>query len=138
MRIGRLVGASLVLFVVAVLWNGFVHLVVLRDLNASLGAVYLQRPDLSDFLWLSLVMTLGVAVLFVWGYGRFAREGSLREGVGYGVFFALLAGLFVDLNQYVLYPLPASAPLAWFMAGFVEFVLYGVLVTRLYPVSRPG
>jgi hypothetical protein len=45
---------------------------------------------------------------------------------------AALAGLLVDVNQYVLYPLPASVVVQWFVAGALELVLYGILVTRLY------
>jgi len=39
------------------------------------------------------------------GYSRFARAGSLREGVAYGFFLGLFAATLVDLNQYLLYPL---------------------------------
>ncbi len=119
------------LFLVALVWNAFVHLVVLRAANASVQ--HLRRPDLADKLWLSLLLTAGLVTLFVWGYGRFARDGSLREGLCYGLFFALLAGLLVDLNQYVLFPIPAAVAAQWFVGGLLEFLLDGALVTRLAP-----
>jgi hypothetical protein len=72
-------------------------------------------------------------MVFVWGYGRVARNGSLRERLGYGLFFALLAGLVVDLNQYVLFPIPAVVVAQWFLGGLVEFSVSGIIVTRLYP-----
>lgn len=131
MRRRRFLLASLVLFTVALVWNGFVHLVVLRAANASVQ--HLRRPDLQDKMWLSLLVTAGIVMLFVWGYGRFARDGSLREGLCYGLYFALLAGLLVDLNQYVLFPIPAAVAAQWFLGGLLEFLLYGVLVTRLAP-----
>jgi hypothetical protein len=123
--------AAFVLCVVALAWNAFVHLVVLRAADASVR--HLWRSDLGGTMWLSLLLTAGVVVLFTWGYSRFARDGSLREGLVYGVFFALVAGFLVDLNQYVLYPIPARVALSWFAAGVLEFSLYGALLTRLLP-----
>lgn len=134
MRPRRFLLASAVLLFVALVWNAFVHLVVLRAANASVQ--HLRRPDLADRMWLSLVLTAGIVMLFVWGYGRFARDGSLREGLTWGLYFALLAGLLVDLNQYLLFPIPGRVALQWFAGGLLEFLLYGVLVTKLAPPAR--
>lgn len=132
----RVRGTGLVLFLVALAWNAFVHLIVLADVNASVQ--HLRRPDLADKAWLSLVLTAALVALFLWGYRRFARNGSLREGITYGVFFALLAGLLVDLNQYVLFPIPASVALQWFVGGCAEFVIYGIIASRLCPPAPRG
>ena len=131
MRTRRFLLTCGVLLPVAIAWNAFVHLVVLRATNASVQ--HLRRPDLPQKAWLSLVLAAGIITVFVWGYGRHARSGSLREGLGYGLFFALVAGLLVDLNQYVLFPIPAAVAAQWFLGGLVEFSLYGIIVTRLYP-----
>jgi len=53
---------------------------------------HLHRPDLAEKAWLSLLLTVGIIMAFVWDYGLFAWTGSLREGLGNGLFFALLAG----------------------------------------------
>jgi hypothetical protein len=131
MRARRFFLTSGVLLLVALGWNAFVHLVVLRAANASV--LHLRRTDLSQKTWLALLLTAGIVMVFTWGYGRYARNGSLREGLGYGLFFALLAGLLVDLNQYVLFPIPAAVAAQWFLGGLVEFSLYGIIVSRLYP-----
>jgi hypothetical protein len=134
MRTGRLALATLALFAVALLWNGVLHLLILREANALVAA--LRRPNLDEMLWLSLLLTLGVCALFAFGYARVARSGRLAEGIGYGLFFGLVAGLLVDLNQYLLYPLPGRVVFYWFLGGLIEFTLYGALITRLYPVAR--
>lgn len=134
MRTRRFLLTSALLFVLALAWNGFVHLVVLRAANVSVQ--HLRRPDLSDKLWLSLVVTACIVILFAWGYTRFARDGSVKEGVRYGLYFALVAGVLVDLNQYVLFPIPASVALQWFLGGLAEFTCYGVIVAKLLP-PRP-
>ena len=135
MRKLRFALTCFVLLLVAVAWNAFLHLVVLRAANASVQ--HLRRPDLAEKGWLSLLLTAGIVTMFVWGYSRVARTGSVREGLGYGLSFALLAGLLVDLNQYVLFPIPGVVVAQWFLGGLFEFSLYGIIAARLYrPQTR--
>jgi len=135
-RLQRFVLACAVLLVLAIGWNGLVHLVLLRDANAVVQ--HLHRPDLGARMWLSVLVTAGMVVLFVAGYGRFARRGSVGEAVGYGVFFSLLTGVLVDLNQYVLYPIPGWLAFLWFIGGLIEFIVYGLVVRKLYPMPSGG
>jgi len=126
MRFKRYALSCLFLFLLSLGWNALVHLVLLRKVHAVVQ--HLRRPDFADKMLLSLLLTAGFVCLFVWGYARFTRTGSLREGALYGVFIALLAGLLVDFNQYLLYPIPAWVAFVWFLGGLVEFTLYGVLL----------
>lgn len=134
MSVKRFLLVSLVVFVVGMAWGGLVHLVLLREANAAIA--HLMRPDVAAKMWMSIVASAGFAALFVLGYGRFARKGTVGEGMVYGLFFAAVAGLLVDVNQYVLYPIPGSLAWTWFAGGVVEFCLYGALVSWLYPVAR--
>lgn len=121
-----------VVFVAALAWNGFVHGVLLKDANLALAAF--ARPAAERSAPLGLALTGGLAALFVYSYAAFVRTPGLRRALGHGLFFALLAGLLVDLNQYLLYPIPASLVGLWFAAGVVEFCLYALLVAWLYPI----
>ena len=132
MRLLRAATASIVLCVLAITWNGVLHLLILRRANEPLQR--LRRTDLSSPVALSLVLTVGICLLFVWGYSHVARTGTLREGVAYGFFMGLFAAFLVDLNQYLIYPLPFSLVLAWFAAGVLEFTLYGAVISRFFPL----
>jgi hypothetical protein len=136
MNYKRLITTAAVIFIFALLWNGFIHLVILRDANAALTAV--ARAEADRNLGLSLLITAGLAFLFVWHYARFAQRGDLSEGISHGLFFAVLVGIMVDLNQYVMYPIPASLVVKWFVFGLVEFCVYGILVSWLYPIKKSG
>jgi hypothetical protein len=74
-----------------------------------------------------------VVGVFLWGYVRFVPIPSVREGALYGVYFAVVAGLLVDFNQYILYPIPGHVAAAWFFGGLAEFTIYGVVLSRLVP-----
>jgi hypothetical protein len=121
--------ASLVMFALA--WNGFVHLVVLREIDRSVE--HIRRADFANRTGLSIALTAGVVFVFLWGYRRFVRDTSLSEAIKYGSFFAVMAGLLVDLNLYLLLPIPAVTPVSWFVAGCVEFIIYAVLARKLWP-----
>jgi hypothetical protein len=136
MRLLRATAASSVLFALAMAWNGILHFVILRHANEPLHR--LQRTDLPHPLAVSLALTALVCVLFVWGYAHFARTGTLSEGSAYGFFVGLFAGVLVDLNQYILYPLPFTLVSKWFVGGVLEFTLYGAVVSRFFPLRRPA
>ena len=132
MRPARFTLAVGILFVLSLVWNGVLHLVLLRKANEAVQ--HLRRTDLPGAMGLSLLLSALVCCLFVWGYVRTARTGTIREGLGYGLFIGVLVALLVDVNQYLLYPLPASLVMKWFAGGVLEFTFYGLVISRVYPV----
>jgi hypothetical protein len=132
MHLGRKLLASGVLFAVALVWNGLVHGLLLRETAKALDG--LRRPE-GPNLGLALLLTAGVALVFVWSYARCARRGGWREGLAHGLFFAVLAGLLVNLNQYILFPIPGKAALTWWLFGVGEFCLYGLIASWLVRVG---
>lgn len=133
MNLRRFIVAVFAIFIFAMVWNGFVHMVLLKE--ASLALEKIARPAAERNMALGLLLTGGVAMLFVYSYVSFVRTPGVKRALGHGVFFAVMAGLFVDLNQFFLYPVPGSLAAAWFLFGFIEFCVYGVLVSWLYPVA---
>jgi hypothetical protein len=133
MKLRKQVVAALVLTGVGLAWNGVLHLFVLRAIEEP--ARQLFRRDLSAAQ--SVLLTVAIMVLFVFGYSRFRRTGGRGEGARYGFFFGLLAGVLVDGNQYILYPLPGEIALLWFCGGLLEFTVYGVIVSALVPSDGP-
>ena len=118
MNTRRFVLTSVVLFVTAVLWNALVQLVVLREANRAAQALW--RNDLGNRLWLSLLLTAAVVIVFVAGYSRFA----VPELCGTSEWrpWRLIAGV----------PLTAAAETP-FMLPIVGAPLVGVLPNTLVP-----
>lgn len=129
----RYIMAVSAIVIFALIWNGFVHLLILQEANSAINA--LKREDSSDMMGLSILLTVGIAVLYVFNYAKWIKQGTLMESITHGIFFALLAGLLVDMNQYLLYPLPASLAVLWFLAGLVEFSIYGLIANA---ILQPG
>jgi len=83
-------------------------------------------------MWLSLLTTLAISYLFVFNFSKWSKGKGIKEGILYGIFFACLIGLFVDINQYVMYPLPFIVVTKWFISGLLEFVIDGIIVSFIY------
>lgn len=135
MNLRRMALAVAVTFVTSLAWGSVYHLVLLKEADATIR--HLTRPDMADKMGLSLLGLLGICAFFVAGYALCARRGTVLEGLAYGLGFAALASLLVDLNQYVLYPIPGALILKWTLGGLVEFLLNGVWVSLIVPVGKP-
>lgn len=84
MNVGRFCLASAALFIVATLWNGVLHMVLLRNTDTSIA--HLRRPDRRETMRVAALLTACLVLLFVFAYRRVARSGSLVEALGYGLF----------------------------------------------------
>lgn len=132
----RFCPAATAIFLFALLWNALVHLLILREANSVLATF--ARPAAERGLVLSLVQTAALSVVFLFTYLQSRYAGRLRGGLVHGVLFAVIAGLLVELNQYILYPIPGRLVVAWFAFGLVEFCVYGLLAALLCRVETTG
>lgn len=116
---------TIILFVFALIWNAMVHLVILKKQNDALSAIH--RADLNDKMWISILVTISICLLFTISYLRWKKNGTIGETLVHSLLFASLMAIIVDLNQYVLYNIPFSTILLWTLFGFCEFIIYGMI-----------
>jgi len=135
-NVRRAVSAVLAVSAFTIIWGIFYHLVLLQGADQEIRHLY--RPDMMDKMWLSILGVLGISSFFVAGYRLAAKRGTVIEGVLYGACFSVLAALLVDLNQYVLYPMPGMLAIKWYVGGLVEFSINGMLVSLIYPCKPCG
>lgn len=122
----RLLIAAAVSFVFSIVYNGFVHLVILSTANKQLES--LRRVDFSSIAWISILSTLATSFIFTAIYSLFVSEKSTSRGLFFGFCFGLFIAIIIDVNQYVLYPLPFSLVASWAFFGIIEFSLIGMIV----------
>ena len=130
----RIVIAAVTAFGFSMVYNGLVHLVILAGPNKQ--TEHLRRADFSSKTWISLVTTLATSLLFVGIYAVFVKRQTVKTGVLFGLCFGLFVALIVDLNQYVLYPLPFSLVAGWFVFGVIEFTLLDLIVGLIIKAGR--
>lgn len=122
----RLLIATMLSFVFSIFYNGLVHLVILGSANKQVES--LRRVDFSSKAWISLLSTFAVLFIFTAVYSLLVSEKSVKGGLFFGFCFGLFVAIIVDVNQYVLYPLPFSLVARWALFGMIEFSLIGMIV----------
>ena len=133
MNLKRFVLTAIAIVAFALAWNGILHGLVLCE--TELALVNLTRTAADRSLPLALLLVTGIAVLFVLSHTKLVQPMGIRGGLAHGAFFGILAGFLVDLNQYALYPIPGSLAVYWFLFGFCEFCIYGIIAAWLYPLT---
>ncbi|MBP7341584.1 MAG: hypothetical protein KA957_04630 [Syntrophaceae bacterium] len=135
-RPARFVATVLACFAFSLLYNALVHLIILAEANAAIAP--LRRPDFSSYLGLSIAATFLVCALFVFIYLCLVEKKSFRTGLLFGFCTGLLLAAVVDINAYVLYPLPFSLVWKWAVFGVGEFSLMGLLAAWVLPRHSGG
>jgi hypothetical protein len=130
MKTRFLVISTLVLSVFALLWNGLIHLVVLKVADEAIESIH--RPDMSEKMWISIIITVFIVLLYAINFLKWRKTGSVFETSKHSLFFAALMIVVVDLNQYLQYEIPFSLILKWSFFGVIEFVMYGVILSFLF------
>lgn len=130
MKLRLLILTAITLFIFAILWNGLVHMVILKEFDMQIAE--LRRPEMS--MGLSILVTFLLCFMFSFGYHKWCRSFSQKETIEYSLFLALLIGIMVNLNQYVIYPIPGLLALTWFGFGIIEFLIYGQIARLIHKI----
>lgn len=93
MNLKKSVISIILVFIVAMVWNGLYHMIFIAEQNALISG--LRRPDISEKMFLSLFITITMTILFVVSYSKWLRKGTLYESIIHGLFFSILAGVLV-------------------------------------------
>lgn len=121
----RIILNSVLLFFSSLLYNGLVHMLILAEANKQMET--LKRADFSSKMGISILATFIASLLFSFLYARFVSPKSRTAGLKFGLCFGLFISVMVDLNQYVLYPLPFSLAAKWAFFGIIEFTFLGLI-----------
>jgi len=66
--------------------------------------------------------------IFIKGY----EDRGILEGVRFGIMMFLITTGMGAAYQYIVYPLPFSLVIQWFIYGFFEFILAGIAASLIY------
>jgi hypothetical protein len=97
-----------------------------------MGDVFRPEAELNSMMWMMMVGSLLYMFLFCYIFTR----GYEGKGIGEGVRYGLLMGLFLSIpsavDQYVVYPLTANLAVIWFVTGVIAFMILGAVFAAIY------
>lgn len=137
MNTKRLLLAIVVVFVGIFATDFLIHGVWLKNDYAASASLWRPEAELQKFMgWLMLGQLLAaITATTLWARG-FAEKGCRICAVMFGLFM----GLFMQANTLITYavqPIPGSLAAKWFVAGAVQGVLLGLLLSVAYK-PKPG
>ena len=126
--------ASLAVFVTLQLLDFVIHSLLLGSVYNSIQDVF--RPDMMDKMWIMYLTGAIFSLLFVYIFSKGYEGKGIAEGAKYGLIIGLVVHLVGSYNQYVVYPLPYSLALKWFLYGTIELILAGIVAALIYKPSE--
>ena len=134
MNTKKFIITSIAVFIVYEILELIVNNLILMGTYESLSHVW--RADMMSLMWLIYVTALVFSFLFVYIFTKGYEGKGLMEGVRYGLLIGLLMNLTASLYQYVVYPLPFSLVVQWFIFGMIQFIIIGIVAAALYKPAK--
>ncbi len=134
MNTKKLIIAVAAVFILLELTNYLVHSVILASVYASEEVAKVFRPmaEMESKMWVMWVIDLIWAFFFVFIFTKGYQNRGIMEGVRYGIYMGLFVYLVAAYAQFVVYPLPYSLTFQWFVYGFIQSIILGVVTSLLY------
>jgi hypothetical protein len=122
--------ASLAVFITLLILEFVIHKLLLVSVYESVQEVL--RPDMKDKMWIMYLTGIIFSLLFVYIFSKGYEGKGFIEGAKYGLIIGLVVHLVGSYNQYVVYPLPYSLVLKWFIYGTIEMIVAGIVLAFVY------
>jgi len=129
-NIKKLILPAIVIFIFFEASDFVIHHVLLGPIYEKLINVW--RPDMMAKMWIMHLATVVYSFLFVYIFSKGYKGRGLIEGLRYGIVIGFFMYFVNALNSYVIYPLPYSLAIHWFVYGMIQAVLAGIIVALVY------
>ncbi len=122
--------AGLAVFITLQILDFVIHSLLLGPVYESMQGVW--RTDMMDKMWIMYLTGIIFSLLFVYIFSKGYEGKGIVEGAKYGLIIGLVIYLVGSYNQYVVYPLPYSLALKWFIYGTIELIIAGIVLALVY------
>jgi len=133
MNIKKFLVAGIAVFLGFKIIDAIIHRGILGSTYAGMTV---WRPDMMSKMWLMHVGGFILAFLFVYIFIRGHKNSGITEGIRFGLVLGLFSNIPYGFYSYVLYPLPFSLCLQWFIYGMIEFVICGAIAAAIYKPQK--
>jgi hypothetical protein len=139
MNYGRLAGAAVAAFVVDMIYGFVVYGMLLQGEFSRYPAIYRPPEDMSYLPFLMLAILIGTfTATYIYAKGYEGGAGAV-EGARFGACIGVFVGGYIGLVNYAVMNLGRRITLSVGVAGFVEWVLLGIVIGLVYkPSGVPG
>ena len=132
----KLLVAFVAVYVVGQVMGYLIHQVWLAETYGSLAAVWRPEAEMASKMWIMFVTAAVWSFFFCYVFARGYEGKGLAEGARYGAIIGLFFGISNSYDSYVIYPIPYSLALQWFVSTLGYCVVQGVVAAALYKPAK--
>jgi hypothetical protein len=132
----KLLIAFVAVYVVGQIMGYLIHQVWLMETYASLASVWRPEAEMASKMWIMFVTAATWSFFFCYVFARGYEGKGLAEGARYGAIIGLFFGISNAYDGYVIYPIPYSLALKWFLSGLAYCVVQGLVAAALYKPAK--
>jgi hypothetical protein len=132
MNTKKLIIAVIVVFILLEATNFLLHGVILSKTYEGLANVFRSMEEMNRMMWRMWIADLAWSFFFVFIFIKGYQNKGLMEGVRYGIYISLFMNFVSAVAQNVVYPIPYTLSLQWFIYGSIQSVLLGVVTAFIY------
>ena len=132
----KLLIAFVAVYVVGQVMGYLIHQVWLMETYASLASVWRPEAEMASKMWIMFVTAATWSFFFCYVFARGYEGKGLAEGARYGAIIGLFFGISNAYDGYVIYPIPYSLALKWFLSGLAYCVVQGIVAAALYKPAK--
>jgi hypothetical protein len=139
MNVKRFWLACLAAYVVLQILGFLIHQLWLGSTYMALSEVWRPQAEMMSKMWVMYITAAVWTICFCYIFVRGYENKGIMEGLRYGVIIGLFYSLVQSYDSYVIYPIPYSLALQWFLSGLVVSIILGVIVALIYkPAEATG
>lgn len=135
MNTKKMIISVIAVFVLLEATNFLIHSVLLAKSYEGLASVFRPMQDMERVMWRMWIADLVWSFFFVFIFIKGYQNKGLMEGVRYGIYIALFMNFVAAVAQNVVYPIPYTLSLQWFIYGAIQTVILGVVTSFLYKIK---
>ncbi len=132
----KLLISFVAVFVVGQVCNFLVHAQWLAPTYQSLASVWRPEADMESKMWIMFVTGAVFAFFFCYVFARGYEGKGLVEGARYGAIIGLFFGVPQAYDSYVIYPIPYTLALKWFVSGLAVCIVMGMVAAAVYKPAK--
>ena len=134
MNTKKLVTAFVVVFILLEVTNYLVNMVILSSTyaNPEISKIFRPMAEMDAKMWMMRIADLVYSFFFVFIFVKGYENKGIMEGVRYGIYIGIFIQFMAAVAQHVVYPVPASLAVQWFIYGLIESVIFGVVAAMIY------
>lgn len=132
MNTKKMIIAVIAVFIILEATSFLVHSIILSKTYEGLANVFRPMEEMNSRMWRMWIADLVWSFFFVFIFIKGYQNKGILEGIRYGVYIAMFTNFVAAVAQNVVYPVPYTLALQWFIYGFIQSILLGVVTALIY------